>query len=223
MLEIGWTMLSFLILFPFLLALSPDGITLLRIRNELQDPLNYLENWNASQPSPCDWIGVTCDNDIVTNLRLQDMNLTGNVSTIICELTRIKILDLSRNKFSGSIPSELANCRQLQVLNLSYNALFSEIPSGLGLLTNLIALDLSSNKLSGRIPKELGNLKSLGILNMFANFFSGSIPDEVGNMSSLRQLLIYAPNRFFAIIYRQSHEPGGSSSWIKFPLGKNST
>ena len=45
----------------FLLNLFVPGLTLLEIKDTLNDSRNLLSNWQASDDSPCKWTGITCD------------------------------------------------------------------------------------------------------------------------------------------------------------------
>ena len=95
------------------------------------------ENWNISDnwlsDAPLDeWDGVTTNDDgRVTELRLFD------------------------NALSGEIPAELDNLSNLTTLGLSFNGLSGEIPTELGSLSNLRTLGLRLNELSGCVPCSL--------------------------------------------------------------------
>lgn len=44
----------------FLLNLYVPGLTLLEMKNTLNDSRNLLSNWQPSDESPCQWTGITC-------------------------------------------------------------------------------------------------------------------------------------------------------------------
>ena len=108
------------------------------------------DNWLSYEPLG-QWYGVTADgNGRVTELRL------------------------SENRLSGELPEELGNFANLQVLKLganhtcdsggcrpdspSPNRLTGTIPPELGSLSNLERLNLSGNQLTGRVPQDLGRI-----------------------------------------------------------------
>ena len=73
----------------------------------------------------------------------------------------LEVLSLALNNLSGEIPSVLGNLTELEELDLSLNNLSGEIPRELGNLTNLEDLYLDHNNLRGEIPAELGDLPDL--------------------------------------------------------------
>ena len=74
---------------------------------------------------------------------------------------RVTQLRLANNALSGEIPAELGSLSNLRDLFLDGNALSGEIPPELGSLSNLSSLSLNNNQLSGEIPPELGSLSKL--------------------------------------------------------------
>ncbi|XP_075479913.1 LRR receptor-like serine/threonine-protein kinase FEI 1 isoform X5 [Primulina tabacum] len=166
------------------LALSPDGIALLEVKNSLNDSKNFLRNWNDSDDSPCKWIGISCgtQDSRVISINLPYMQFEGIISPTIGKLNRLQRLALHQNSLHGFIPYEIANCSELRALYLRANYFQGGIPSNIGNLSMLTILDLSSNTLRGAIPSSLGRLTRLKYLNLSTNFLSGEIP-EVGVLS----------------------------------------
>ncbi|CAL5362143.1 unnamed protein product [Camellia sinensis] len=167
------------------LALNQDGIALLEFKSTLNDTKNFLNNWNDSDESPCQWTGVICNlNDQrVLSINLPFMQLGGMISPSIGKLSRLQRLALHQNSLHGVIPNEITNCTELRALYLKANYLQGGIPSNVGNLSLLTILDLSSNSLKGAIPSSLARLTRLRYLNVSTNFLSGEIPD-VGVLST---------------------------------------
>ena len=113
------------------------------------------DNWLDDDMDLDDWYGVTTNTD-------------GEVTE----------LDLENNELSGSLPVELGNLRNLTHLYLHRNALSGPIPPDLGLFENLEHLHLHRNALSGAIPERLGRLNLLEQLYLQGNKLSGPIPPE---------------------------------------------
>ena len=90
-------------------------------------------------------------------------------------LSRVTELRLHENQLIGEIPPELGSLASLQRLVLSGNQLSGEIPPELGKLASLEHLELQRNQLSGEIPPELGNLP-LRYVSLLHNQLSGCIP-----------------------------------------------
>ncbi|XP_031276255.1 LRR receptor-like serine/threonine-protein kinase FEI 1 [Pistacia vera] len=167
------------------LALIQDGLTLLEIKNSLNDSRNLLVNWQATDETPCKWTGISCHthDQRVRSINLPYMQLGGTISPSIGKLNRLQRLALHQNSLHGFIPNEITNCTELRALYLRANYLQGGIPANIGNLSFLTILDLSSNLLKGAIPSSLGRLTHLHSLNLSTNFFSGEIPD-FGAMST---------------------------------------
>ena len=128
----------------------------------------------------------------------------------IAELSELRVLDLSWNRFSEPLPGWLGELPELRELDLSSNGLSGSLPEGFGRFPKLEELSLSSNEfieipsevfeikslkelyfvgnMLERIPAEIGNLVNLESLNLRSNFLSGSIPAEIGNLTNLERL-----------------------------------
>ena len=157
-------------------------------------------NWkNAngwmSESSPCEWYGVTCVDESIAQLRMEENNLSGIIPHELSGLKNLYVLNLSQNQITGSIPPELGNLPKLRVLDLSFNLLSGTIPPELGNLAELRELYVDGNpQLSGPIPPELGDLFNLTHLELSSYLgptqLSGPIPPELGQLEQLMVLLI---------------------------------
>ncbi len=143
-----------------------------------------------SDPKVCNWFGVTCTGNKVTELNLEFSGLTGGIPVELGNLINLQRLFLNNNQLSGSIPAELGNLVNLQWLLLNKNQLSDPIPVEIGSLGNLQYLFLKSNQLTGSIPVELGNLNNLIWLFLEDNLLNGSVPTELGNMTNLEYLYL---------------------------------
>ena len=147
-----------------------------------QDNLGWL-----ADETPCDWIGVTCQQEHVTELNLANNKLAGSLPAEIGNLTHLTQLYLEDNQMSGSVPTEIGNLRDLWALRLSGN-LFNSLPEEVFNLRNLLELDLSRNQFSGSIPGDLSKLTLLSYLGLHTNRFTGEIPLELGTLTNLNHL-----------------------------------
>ncbi|KAF9625581.1 hypothetical protein IFM89_024354, partial [Coptis chinensis] len=162
--------LTFLLLLPISSSLNPELEALMSFKTS-SDTSNKLQTWNPIT-NPCTWSGITClQNNRVSRLVLQGLNLTGNIQTLTC-LTSLRILSLKNNLFSGPIPN-LSNLTSLKLLFLSHNQFIGNFPMSLN--TNLYRLDLSYNNISGHIPIYINSLTHLLTLRLEKNQFSGSL------------------------------------------------
>lgn len=172
-------------------SLTVETQALLELKQRLNDPLNYLQNWNESQ-SPCQFVGITCDSKhgSVIGISLVGMSLSGQISPSVSALRTLTSLELHTNSISGPIPLELANCTSLRHLNLSFNSFTGELPD-LSPLQNLQALDLSTNHFSGKFPAWVGKLTGLLQLSLGENDFEqGELVPSLGNLQNLTLLYL---------------------------------
>ncbi|XP_040948775.1 receptor-like protein 9DC3 [Gossypium hirsutum] len=143
-----------------------------------------------------------------TNVFLISNNsFNGEVSSLICNVTSLRILDLSHNNLSGTIPQCFGNLSySLEFLNLKKNKFYGTIPptfaegcqlSNFNLNGNLLegpltpsilncngleVLDLGNNKINDTFPHWLGSLPFLQVL------FEGGIPEVFGKLNLLKGL-----------------------------------
>ena len=148
-------------------------------------------NWSASR-SITDWDGVTVAGtpQRVTELNLDDSQLTGAIPTELGSLAGLQALYLSQNELTGPIPASLGRLVNLQVLYLWGNELTGPIPASLGNLANLRFLALSQNRLTGPVPAWLGRLSNLRYLILAGNELTGTIPPELRSLFFLEWLYL---------------------------------
>ena len=96
------------------------------------------ENWLSEKPlgsvSEPSWYGVETDsNGRVTRLKLNSINLKGELPPELWELTELKDLLLYDNPgLTGGIPSGIGNLAKLEVLRLDQTGLSGELPPEVG-------------------------------------------------------------------------------------------
>jgi len=172
-------------------SLPLDRDALLEIKGFLEDPQNYLYNWDKFH-SPCQFYGVTCDNDSgdVIGISLSNISLSGTISSSFSLLQQLRTLELGANSISGTVPAAMANCTNLQVLNLSMNSLTGQLPD-LSALLDLQVLDLSTNSFNGAFPVWISKLSGLTELGLGENNFDdGDVPESIGNLKNLTWLFL---------------------------------
>ena len=159
------------------------------------------------------WDGVELSEDgRVVELTLWLGSGAVSVPEEIVELSALRVLDLSGNRFSDPLPGWLGELSELRDLDLSDNGLSGPLPEGFGRFPKLEELSLSGNEfleiptevfeieslkelyvignMLERIPAEIGNLVNLESLNLSNNFLAGSIPAEIGNLVNLERLVL---------------------------------
>ncbi|KAL9286728.1 putative leucine-rich repeat domain superfamily [Arabidopsis thaliana] len=124
---------------------------------------------------------------------------------------RLRIFDISENRFSGVLPSDyfvgwsaMSSVVSIYDSTPGYAVLGaireayhnSVVLTNKGLNMELVGsgftiyktIDVSGNRLEGDIPESIGILKELIVLNMSNNAFTGHIPPSLSNLSNLQSL-----------------------------------
>jgi len=160
-----------------------DIVCLKSIKNSLEDPNNFLQNWNFDNKTEgfiCKFTGVECwhpDENKVQNLKLSKMGLKGQFPRGLENCSSIAGVDLSINELSGRIPSDISSILSyVSTIDLSYNKFTGEIPTTIANCTYLNTLKLENNMLSGEIPKGLGQLTRIKMIYVANNQLCGQVP-----------------------------------------------
>ena len=178
-----------------------DKTALIALHNNTEGPnwkTDCQKNWNTDKPLK-DWHGITTNNNRITQINLQNCQLTGTIPKELSNLTQLTTLDLSANNLTGSIPKELGNLTKLQYLYLhthnsySINTNYTKHPTNRSkpFYGYTVTSTQGRNQLTGSIPKELGNLVALKHLRLEGNQLTGPIPATLGDLPELGTLRLY--------------------------------
>ncbi|KAG6739700.1 hypothetical protein POTOM_057314 [Populus tomentosa] len=195
-------LIHFLTLILFLHANSQfhdqEQAVLLRLKQHWQNPLS-LEQWTPSNSSHCTWPGVVCTDNYITQLILDNKNISGTIPHFLSDLKNLTFLNFSNNNIIGKFPVAVHNLSKLEILDLSQNYIVGTIPDDIDCLARLSYLNLYANNFSGNIPAAIGLLPELRTLRLYDNQFNGSFPPEIGNLSKLEELSMahngFSPSR----------------------------
>ncbi|KAL1307814.1 hypothetical protein AAHE18_17G060500 [Arachis hypogaea] len=149
-------------------------------------------------------------------LSLRNNKFHGTITSLSMKhpFPKLKIFDVSNNKFSGPLPMQYFQEFQgmMTTLNdntqadsleyMSTHANTTSVPYNDSvviimkgqeremsrILTIFTTIDLSNNLFEGKIPQILGELNFLKGLNLSHNKISGNIPQTLGNLTSLEWL-----------------------------------
>jgi Leucine-rich repeat (LRR) protein len=111
-----------------------DSLILVNFYNAT-DGENWTNNTNWLTGPVSTWYGITIESDFVTEIRLKDNNLSGEIPTDLGQLISLEYLALDTNQLTGPIPTELGNLTELEYLYLNGNQLTGTIPVELFQLT----------------------------------------------------------------------------------------
>ncbi|KAI9378416.1 hypothetical protein POPTR_018G088062v4 [Populus trichocarpa] len=193
-------LIHFLTLFLFLHANSQfhDQAVLLRMKQHWQNPLS-LEQWTPSNSSHCTWPGVVCTDNYITQLILDNKNISGTIPPFLSDLKNLTFLNFSNNNIIGKFPVAVHNLSKLEILDLSQNYIVGTIPDDIDCLARLSYLNLCVNNFTGSIPAAIGRIPELRTLYLHDNLFDGTFPPEIGNLSKLEELYMahngFSPSR----------------------------
>ncbi|XVE85579.1 hypothetical protein DITRI_Ditri17bG0101800 [Diplodiscus trichospermus] len=180
---------------------SPDSSVMEKLKTSLKIPSSL--DW--SDPDPCQWTNVRCENNRVVRIQIPSKNVGGTLPPDLKNLSQLTFFEVMNNQISGTIPS-LAGLSQLEEANF-HNNNFSSFPSdfftGLNSL-NSIYLDynpfepweipasvkeatslktFSANKANivGRFPGVFGpdTFHDLMELHLAMNNLEGELPAEL--------------------------------------------
>uniref|UniRef100_A0A452YLG8 Protein kinase domain-containing protein n=1 Tax=Aegilops tauschii subsp. strangulata TaxID=200361 RepID=A0A452YLG8_AEGTS len=152
---------------------------LVALRDGLRSAKDLHSNWTGP---PCHggrsrWYGVSCDGDgRVVGVRLDGVQLTGALPAgALRGVARLATLSLRDNAIHGALPG-LAGLDRLRVIDLSSNRFSGPIPRRYAVeLPALTRLELQDNLLNGTVPSFAQG--ELTVFNVSYNFLQGEVPD----------------------------------------------
>ncbi|XP_020081498.1 probable leucine-rich repeat receptor-like protein kinase At1g35710 [Ananas comosus] len=157
-----------------------------------------------------------CESTFLTVLDLSNNNLSGEIPECIGKSQEyLSVIDVSTNNLVGRIPDSLCSSKYISLLKFNSNGFSGEFPS-LQNCTGLVILDLGYNKFSGIIPFWIGeSLTLLMVLQLRSNMFSGGIPEQIAQLGSL-QVLDLSSNNLSGPLPRSL----GNFSWKALKQGR---
>ncbi len=111
---------------------------------------NSNSNWLIGDPCNNFWFGVVCSGGSITEINLEDNNLSGILgeNNGFCELPFLVSLNISDNNVSGVLPSCLFTST-MEELDLSDNAFSGSLPESMSTVQSSLDLRLTGNLLDG--------------------------------------------------------------------------
>ncbi|XVE91872.1 hypothetical protein REPUB_Repub01dG0048700 [Reevesia pubescens] len=159
-------------------SIKTDAVALLAFKKMIEkDPNGVLSGWKLER-NPCAWYGVSCSSGRVTQLDLNQCNLSGTISfNHLASLDMLSVLSLSANMFNVNSTTLLLLPYGLKSLELSDSGLVGLFPDNIfSRLPNLEYVNLSHNNLSGPLSDNLlSNPDKLQVLDLSYNNITGSI------------------------------------------------
>ncbi|GKE10600.1 leucine-rich repeat-containing protein [Tanacetum coccineum] len=130
------------------------------------------------------------------DLYLQSNLIEGPFPTSICNMTTLKFLDMSNNRFGGLISQCFGKLTSsLRMIDLGNNSFQGSIPSSNNNCELLEGLILKGNQLEGELPRSLSKCRFLSVIDLGNNHLNGTFPGWLGELSEL-QVLVLKSNKF---------------------------
>ena len=160
------------------------------------------------------WLGTLPELRVLILRHNGFYGVVGSPTTIFAS-PKLRIVDLSANKFTGSLPFEyfqnLMSVKKVDANNFTHIRAFTIIPLAgftvpedypysmtitnkgketvyLKIIEVFAVIDLSSNEFIGKIPQFIGNLNGFQLLNLSHNNLTSHIPLSLGNLTTLESL-----------------------------------
>ncbi|XP_039154662.1 receptor-like protein 6 [Eucalyptus grandis] len=148
---------------------------------------------------------------VIESYFISNNRLSRGISPLICNLSSIRMIDLSNNNLTGVIPQCLSNLSgTLEVMSLHSNNFIGKIPNLNANFCMLVQIDVSYNKLQGPLPRSLHKCNNLEFLNFGNNQITDVFPSWLGSLLSLKVLILRC-NGFHGLIEEQA-------DGIEFPM-----
>ncbi|KAF9626446.1 hypothetical protein IFM89_034380 [Coptis chinensis] len=130
----------------------------------------------------------------VCNIRLRHFGAaiwectSAHLKLIICQMTCLRVLDLSGIFFREELPDEVERLLHLRLLNLSFNIEMKKLPETVCNLFNLQTLKLNGCEYLIKLPEGIGKLRNLRHLELEGTYQLNSFPRGLERLSFLRTL-----------------------------------
>ncbi|TYH74977.1 hypothetical protein ES332_D05G441300v1 [Gossypium tomentosum] len=122
---------------------------------------------------------------------ISNNSFNGEVSSLICNASYLKILDLSHNNLSGTIPQCFGNLsNSLQFLNLKKNKFYGTIPPTFAEGCQLTNFNINGNLLEGPLTPSILNCNELEVLDLGNNKINDTFPHWLGSLPFLQVLVL---------------------------------
>ncbi|XP_016747316.2 receptor like protein 22-like [Gossypium hirsutum] len=122
---------------------------------------------------------------------ISNNSFNGEVSSLICNVTSLGILDLSHNNLSGTISQCFGNLsNSLEILNLKKNKFYGTIPPTFAEGCQLTNFNLNGNLLEGPLTPSILNCIGLEVLDLGNNKINDTFPHWLGSLPFLQVLVL---------------------------------
>ncbi|KAL1174383.1 hypothetical protein V6Z11_A04G007900 [Gossypium hirsutum] len=153
---------------------------------------------------------------------ISNNSFNGEVSSLICNASFLRILDLSHNNLSGTIPQCFGSLSDsLEFLNLMKNKFYGTIPPTFAKGCNLSNFNLNGNLLEGPLTPSIFNCKGLEVLDLSNNKINDTFPHWLGSLPQLQVLVLKSNHMHGSLCVNSSKSSPFFSKIQIFDLSSN--
>nr|GEX34679.1 leucine-rich repeat-containing protein [Tanacetum cinerariifolium] len=128
-------------------------------------------------------------------LYLESNLIQGPFPSSICNMSNLKYLDMSNNRFGGLIPECFGKLSpSLVSIDMGNNSFQGTIPNIYDGCENLLGLILKGNQLEGDVPSSWSKCQSLKVVDFGNNHLNGTFPGWLGDLPNLQALVLKSNN-----------------------------
>ncbi|KAL3644148.1 hypothetical protein CASFOL_012080 [Castilleja foliolosa] len=161
--------------------------------NALYTGLNLpqqLNQWKQSGGDPCSeqWTGITCSGSRVTEIKLSNEGLPGNMGYALDKLTSVTTFDISNNNLGNPIPFQLPpNVSTLNLAGCNFNG---ALPYSISQMSSLKFLNVSHNLIQGQVTVQFNSLTALSTLDFSYNTMSDNLPQSFQLLTGIKDMYL---------------------------------
>lgn len=163
---------------------GPDKEVLMKIYKDMGGNSLWL-NWGTDK-TVSDWYNIEVEDGRVVSLTLapsyydpNTMNVKGEISPHIAELTALKRLTIGGQGIVGEIPEFIGEMSTLERLTIDETSLSGGLPDFFAGLPDLKSIRVYGNaQLTGSLPESLSECDKLESVMIACNDFTGSVPES---------------------------------------------
>ncbi|GJW92103.1 leucine-rich repeat-containing protein [Tanacetum coccineum] len=129
------------------------------------------------------------------SLYMQSNLIEGPFPPSICNMSDLRYLDMSNNRFGGLIPRCFGNITSyLSMIDMGNNSFQGTIPNTYDNCGSLEGLSLNGNQLRGEVPSSLSKCSDLSVLDLGNNYLNGTFPSWLEGLPNLQALVLKSNN-----------------------------
>ncbi|KAG6693818.1 hypothetical protein I3842_09G020700 [Carya illinoinensis] len=137
---------------------APDVMALIEFLKWVNYPSNLVSSWTGNQPCEGQWLGLSCNpSNEISIINMPKFNLNGSLSPVVAKLSSLTQIRLQNNNLSGQIPQNWTSLKYLKTLDVSGNNIFPPLPKFSGTVNLVIVGNPLLNDTQSQETPPAGN------------------------------------------------------------------